>query len=239
MLTLVTATERYMTHKLALQFPEAAVFGLDLSPIPELQEQPKNVRFLQGNVLNQPPTAWKPQASGLTLSQDEEVFDLVFGRFLIAGINDWPAYIQQQFRLLGPGGWAEMHELDPLVYNAAEETTTDTEDWHTVPEQAAGVSGPEYGSAKRAASRMKDAGFVDISVQEYPLPLGGEGQETPEMQAAGEFFDRTFMDVREMILKTYVKDEDIQGKLIQDMKVAMAPGAGKHCKLIVTFGRKP
>lgn len=230
----------YMTDKLALQFPDAEVFGLDLSPVPQRRGRPSNVHLLQGNVLNQQPTEWKPQNDGLEILQDEEAFDLLFGRFLIAGIDDWPTYFKKQFRMLKPGGWAESQELDPLVYNKAGETTTDKEDWHTVPEKAGAASGLEFGCAKHAHSRMEAAGFVDVTSQEYPLPLGGAGEETLELQAAGEFFHRTFTDVREIVYRKYVTgSQEEQDKYIADMRRAMAPEPGKHNKLIVTFGRRP
>ena len=86
---------------------------------------------------------------------------------------------------------------------------------------------------------MEEVGFVDVAVKEYPLPIGGKGEETPELQGAGEFMARTFRGVRELILRTYVKGREEVDKLIAEMERAMAPEPGKHNKLIVTFGRKP
>lgn len=229
----------YMTYRLGAQFPDAEVFGLDLSKVPEVDQCPPNVHFLQGNVLNQKPTEWEPQGNGPKVTDNAEAFDLIFGRFLIAGINDWPGLFKTQFQMLKPGGYAESHELDPLIYNKAEETTTDKEEWHVVFKENAEVTGLDFECAWKAKARMVDAGFVDVEVKEYPLPLGGEGEATPELQAAGDFMVRTFRDIRELVLRRFVEPGEQQERFVEDCNRAMAPAPGKHCKLVVTYGRKP
>ena len=86
---------------------------------------------------------------------------------------------------------------------------------------------------------MEDAGFVDVSVKEYRLPLGGEGEETPELQAAGDFMHRTFREIRELILRKFTEPGEQQERFVADCNFAMTPAIGKHCKLVCTYGRKP
>lgn len=228
----------YMTYRLGVQFPDAEVFGLDLSNVPQVDRSPPNVHFLQGNVLNQRPTEWEPQGNGPKVPEDEQVFDLIFGRFLIAGVSDWSGYFKRQFDMLKAGGWIESHELDPLIYDGAEVTTTDKQEWHIVLKKNAEAAGLDLTCTDKARRRMEDAGFVDVNVQEYPLPLGGEGEPTPELQAAGEFLGRTFRDIRKFAVRKFIEPGE-QERFLDDCHRAMAPVPGKHCKLVVAYGRKP
>ncbi len=230
----------YVADTLAMQYPDAELFGVDLSNVPYRPGRPSNVHFLQGNVMNQPPSTWRRQEGGESLFPDEDVFDLLFSRFLIAGITDWPAFIETEFHLLKKDGWAEIHELDPIVYNAAGEPTNNKAYWHTIPEQASAEEGIEYLCARKMEPRMREAGFVDIKVADYPLPLGGEGEKTPELQAAGDFFHPTMTHIRDLMIRRYVKQsQEEEDRMITDMRKGMAPEPGKHYKIVVTYGRKP
>ena len=85
-----------VTIPLGKQFPNAKVYGLDFSPVPNLHERPPNVRFLQGNVME----AFSETEGGETLARllnDSEhdtqldgKFDFIFNRLLLCGMDNWP-----------------------------------------------------------------------------------------------------------------------------------------------------
>lgn len=258
----------YVADTLALQNRSAQVYGLDLSPVPPRSGRTPNVHFVRGNISNQPPSKWTPLpdaetktefsdsasdsgasnpdytdsvgAGGPLFPRDEETFDLLFSRFLVAGISDWDAFIEKEYHLLKRGGWAEIHDLDATVYNAADEPISNRADWQVLPERAAEKAGLDFQCAWRAAERMRQAGFVDVVQKEYALPLGGEGERRPDMKAAGEFFAPTFAEVREMVIRRYVDaPERAEGMVRRMRETMMAPEAGRHYKLVVTYGRKP
>ena len=233
----------YVTKTLASQFPKAEVFGLDLSPVPGFGSRPDNVHCLQGNVLTQLPTEWAPEAGQVGIPQNEGAFDLIYSRLLIGGMNDWPNFIKREFIFLRRGGWAEIHELDPMLYTSDEEAISDKRFWYIETEKACAARGMEWSGAKLAPVRMKEAGFVDVEVREYPMPIGGAGERTPELQEAGDFFAVSEQQVYEIVMRQNIDKnvipQDEMERLIEDMKADLAPEPGKHMKVIVTFGRKP
>lgn len=75
----VGAGTDYVTRQLASAFPDAdEVIGFHLSVVPESPEKTRAV-YVQGDIMD--PTS----ISG--------PIDFLFGRMLVYGIRDWPAYI--------------------------------------------------------------------------------------------------------------------------------------------------
>ncbi|EIW67923.1 hypothetical protein TREMEDRAFT_63811 [Tremella mesenterica DSM 1558] len=83
--------------EIAQEFPNAEVIGVDLAPTWNDNDLPDNVEFQQGDI-----TAGLPFPDGR--------FDVVHGRTLVAGIRDWPQYINEMIRLVKPGGLFISHE---------------------------------------------------------------------------------------------------------------------------------
>lgn len=81
-----------VTHEMALMFPNAQVYGADLSPVPRVRPQLSNITYIQGNIME----------IENTLLQKES-FDLVFSRLLVLGMSNWRAYIESCVSLLKPG----------------------------------------------------------------------------------------------------------------------------------------
>ncbi|CAG8825543.1 17236_t:CDS:2, partial [Gigaspora rosea] len=63
--------------------------------------KPKNTEFIEANVLE-------------TLPFDNNTFDYIFQRILYVGIpgNNWPLVVNELVRVLKPGGYIELLEID-------------------------------------------------------------------------------------------------------------------------------
>jgi trans-aconitate methyltransferase len=86
-----------VTHDIASQFPGAQVYGLDLSPVPNVREKLNNIEYVQADFnkltdANSPDARFRPGT-----------FDYVFSRLLILGMTDWKGYVQRCAALVKPG----------------------------------------------------------------------------------------------------------------------------------------
>ena len=92
-----------VTVLLGKQYPEARIYGIDLSPVPTLNDKPPNVRFLQGNVMkafsgNGDVDDVARKLDDPEMAKENGIFDFVFNRLLICGMSDWPGFASIGFR---------------------------------------------------------------------------------------------------------------------------------------------
>ncbi|EQB44466.1 hypothetical protein CGLO_16786 [Colletotrichum gloeosporioides Cg-14] len=83
-------------------FPNAEVFGNDLSPI-QPEWVPPNVKFFVEDV----ESPWI----------DDEMYDFIFVRHMLVSIADWPKLVKNVYDHLNPGGWAEFQDMDIQYYS--------------------------------------------------------------------------------------------------------------------------
>ena len=85
----------------------------DLIPIEPKSEVPDNIHFVQ-------------EDAGTGIGFPDDYFDLVHARALIAGMRDWPKFIEEVIRVTRPGGLVVFVEFSlPMgIYRA---TTYETE----------------------------------------------------------------------------------------------------------------
>jgi trans-aconitate methyltransferase len=86
-----------VTHVIASEFPNAQVYGLDLSRVPNVREKLQNIEYIQANFndvtgSDQPDTRFKKCS-----------FDYIFSRLLVLGMADWKGYIERCVALTKPG----------------------------------------------------------------------------------------------------------------------------------------
>jgi trans-aconitate methyltransferase len=86
-----------MTHHIASEFPNACVYGLDFSPVPNVREKLSNIEYITAN-FNDVTDVDKPDARFQPGS-----FDYVFSRLLVLGMTDWPSYVSRSVELVKPG----------------------------------------------------------------------------------------------------------------------------------------
>ncbi|CAG8758434.1 17571_t:CDS:2 [Racocetra fulgida] len=89
------------TKVLDVGYSKAKFIGVDISLVQPGLDKPKNVEFMEGNVLERLPF-------------DDNTFDYVFQRLLIIAIpaKEWPSVINELVRVLKPGGYLE-RGIDP------------------------------------------------------------------------------------------------------------------------------
>src|SRR4051812_7315858 len=72
-----------VTHRIASTFPKAQVYGLDLSPVPNIREKLQNIEYVQGNFND----ITGPNGSDARFEKGS--FDYIFARLLVLGMTDW------------------------------------------------------------------------------------------------------------------------------------------------------
>ncbi|EFW18387.1 hypothetical protein D8B26_005180 [Coccidioides posadasii str. Silveira] len=145
--------------RFADEYPSAEVIGNDLSPT-QPADIPPNVKFLVDDVEEEWEYGSRP-------------FDFIHSRYMVFAIRDMKHLIQQAFNALRPGGWLEVQDFDSRI-NSPDNTIRGTclEYWNKSTVDAFESMGfwtrigPEY------SDLLNDAGFVNIQMKKFPIPLG-------------------------------------------------------------------
>jgi len=82
-------------------FPNAQVFGADLSPVPQVRQRLSNIQYAQGNIMDINDARFEKNS-----------FDLIFSRLLVPGMSNWKAYIERCVSLTKPG----VSEIEEIRY---------------------------------------------------------------------------------------------------------------------------
>ncbi|KAF4875852.1 Secondary metabolism regulator LAE1 [Colletotrichum siamense] len=140
-------------------FPNAEILGNDLSAI-QPAWCPPNVKFEIDDV----ESPWLY----------EHKFDFIFCRYMCAAIGDWPLLMKRAYKNLNPGGWVEFQD-----YNIKFLTDDDTlnEDhfasqWNKNLMEACNAAGRNPNPGYDLEKWVKEAGFVDVVVRKFKLPMG-------------------------------------------------------------------
>ena len=136
--------------QMADKYPSASVIGIDLSPT-----QPSFV----------PPNCeFQIDDFELEWTFQQNSFDHIHWRLLLASVSDYPKLLRQAFDHIKPGGYMEIHDIDPAFYS----------DDNTIPQGSSAVRWSDHfndGCARvgRAIPQidqykklMEDAGFVGV-----------------------------------------------------------------------------
>ncbi len=153
-----------VTCYLGNRFPDALVWGIDISPVPSIHDKPDNVTFVQGDFL--------------TLAASDDRFrqgsaDLVFSRLLICGMTGWEAYVGTAVKLLRPGGYLEVQEVESGWYVEGEEITRGWE-WLKAYYAALEAKGLDPYCARKMEGWMRDAELEGLEVRSFSWPFARE-----------------------------------------------------------------
>jgi len=144
--------------EIADKFPSASVIGTDLSPV-QPAFVPPNLEFQIDDFEQE----W-------TFRND--TFDLIHSRLLLASISDYPRLFQQAFSALKPGGYMEMHDVDP-GFESDDSSIPDGSSalqWSTLFFEACEKIGHSIPSPSEYKALMEDAGFVDVQLKLLKRP---------------------------------------------------------------------
>ncbi|KAK4098907.1 S-adenosyl-L-methionine-dependent methyltransferase [Parathielavia hyrcaniae] len=160
---------------MADEFPRAAVFGVDLSPI-QPEWVPGNCRFHVDDYEDE----W-------TYREDEK-FDYVHGRALSGTVADWARFYGQVRQNLKPGGWCEMQEYDAWIFSDDDsfERAVWTKEWVEKLDAGSKIFGKQINVANRQKQWMIDAGFEDVQEKIVRIPIGPWAKD-PALKELGRF----------------------------------------------------
>ncbi|KAL7934496.1 S-adenosyl-L-methionine-dependent methyltransferase [Trichoderma chlorosporum] len=146
--------------RVAEMFPECEVVGTDISAIAETESVPVNVFFEieDAEDWDRPP----------------DHYDLIHMRWLAGAFRDWRFIYDCAYYSLKPGGWIEVIDFDGFdglicVDHFPPESPIHAlfKDIH----KAADLSGRRLSMDHLEAPNLLNAGFVDVRVMEYSLPM--------------------------------------------------------------------
>ncbi|KAL8920700.1 MAG: hypothetical protein Q9172_004384 [Xanthocarpia lactea] len=156
-------------------YPEAEVYGIDLSPIQPRWSAPK-VKYQVDDV--EQPWTYPPSH-----------FDLIHTRIMLGSLRDWPFFFTQCLKHLRPGGYIECQELS---VNARTDDNSLPEEsaltaWCNNQQEGMRKLGMELMvTGDMIKKQMHEAGFVEVEVKEFKIPIG-QWPKDPKMRETGAF----------------------------------------------------
>ena len=222
------------TIELAKRFPSAHVVGVDLAPPVGPPEQLRNVEFVQGSFADLIKTG----------ALREEQFDYIFQRMLVMGIVDWQSHTDIAVRLLRPGGWLEMQDLDWHVYDRTGKQIDDRFAYIRAIQAASEAKGLDPVCGKHLDAYMRCASLRSIEFKSYPFAWAcwKERPET-ELIAAHQRSARQ-VEVRNALLEKLLgssgmyEQEEIEEFKRENVVSYEQAEEGIHSGYGVAFGQK-
>ncbi|KAI0101174.1 S-adenosyl-L-methionine-dependent methyltransferase [Daldinia grandis] len=168
----------------AEQYPNAQVIGTDLSPMQPMWVPP-NVRFELEDCTQ--PWSW-----------GESSFDFVHLRYLFGAIPDWNEFLRQAYRVTIPGGWVQSCETEVIVQCDDGSIPPDSAFntfWNKIYDEIGGKVGMSFKPLTHNVqeSAFRAAGFRDIEVHDYKLPVGAWPTDH-RMSEVGQYVQLTLLN---------------------------------------------
>ncbi|OHE95153.1 methyltransferase [Colletotrichum orchidophilum] len=141
-------------------FPNAEVYGNDLSPI-QPEWVPPNVKFEIDDVESE----WI----------GDRKYDFIFCRYMIGSIADYPKLIKNVYDNLNPGGWAEFTDMSGKYYSAdgtlKEEHATFK--WNSMLMDTLASTGRDCRPGPQLEGWVREAAnFENVTHKKFILPIG-------------------------------------------------------------------
>lgn len=153
-----------VTCYLGERFPNAQVWGIDISPVPTYHDKPNKVTFVQGGFQTLASTDVR-FAQGST--------DLVFSRLLICGMIGWKTYVETSVSTLKPGGYLDIQEIESRWYIEEEEVGQGW-GWWKAYYAALQANRLDPDCAEKIEGWMRDAGMKTVQVKKFSWPFTKE-----------------------------------------------------------------
>ncbi|KAF9097712.1 hypothetical protein BGX23_008137 [Mortierella sp. AD031] len=209
------------TMDMATDMTAVNFVGVDISPIYPAAIHPRNCQFSRECIV-----------SGLT--QADASFDVAYQRNVAPGFTfeQWQRSISEAFRILKPGGYFESVETDVKVHDGGAMTNACFD--HMIMSMASRNIDP---SVVRSLDKlMIAAGFTDVKVIEYRVPLGEYGSKL------GQLWKQNMMAILETVKPHLAKAGRISEAQVAEMIQAMGRETREfrsYQNVYVTYGRKP
>ncbi|PCH34873.1 S-adenosyl-L-methionine-dependent methyltransferase [Wolfiporia cocos MD-104 SS10] len=164
-------------------------------------------------------------------------FALVNQRCLVTAlqVHEWEAAIGEVFRALRPRGWVQFVELGIFISGPV------TEKQWSLTQALYSSRGLLNNCEKHIPKMLHDAGFVDLQVEEYMIPLGSwAGQVGIESR---DDMVMTFRNVKKHVLDGggfgFVQSEEEYDAAVDSMREEWDTIDGSHIILHVFYAQKP
>jgi len=145
------------------EFPEAAVTGIDISPI-QPTWVPPNLKF----VVDDATTEW---------AYPDETFDYVHIRYMVGCVKDWVGLYREAYRCLKPGGWIEHMDCSVGLWcddrSIPEGSVLD--EWVGIFRKAGPLMGGQdffLIEGDEFVKRLEEAGFGEVKTRVVKVPVG-------------------------------------------------------------------
>jgi SAM-dependent methyltransferase len=216
-----------MTLFLAEKFPNATVYGVDLSEINV--EAPPNVTFIKGNIhklIGEDPRLQPGSA------------DYIFSRYMAAGVEDWLEHIKSISTLLAPGGFLELHESIRAIWRDENDQEI-SRDWQWMRLLDVFTWWPEGDPTglNYFQSLMKTAGLAGVQGKAYKLSPSDKPEAKLWSKFAAELFPTGWLAPIERKLSG---DENKQRRkeLEEELFRTLKPRPGVYFPTVVVWGQR-
>jgi SAM-dependent methyltransferase len=221
-----------LTAWLARNHPNAEVIGVDISPVPARHEQPENLSYVQGNIME--------LANSTDARFHAASFDYIFHRLLVFAVTDWPAYIAVVQSLLAPGGWAEMQDLDLNVLDDNGASLSDSWWFYRSFREDCKAIGLDMHVGSKLAAYMRDpGGLANVNETVYKLPFQIAGEQGEEVRKRS--MEKNMASNRALVNRVSGarrSKEEVE-RMLEDMEVEFYKlGPGDHSRMFVVVGQK-
>lgn len=228
-----------VTTHLGHTYPTAHVYGIDLSPVPNIHSKPPNVENIKGDI---------HELAALDRRLAPGTAELVFGRLIVSGITDWPACIATMKSLLKPGAYVELQDLNNRLYDSNGNRVDEGFEWMRVLRESLAAKGLDPDPQINTKRHMEDAGLVSVQIREYKWTVGPWlADKEPRTRRFGEFEGREMVNPLAILLDempdrskySAEKREQLKAEMRKDMQWKSEGEKVIYFTSAVTSGRKP
>ncbi|KAJ3741279.1 hypothetical protein DFH05DRAFT_1528140 [Lentinula detonsa] len=192
--------------------------SIDISSAQFPCAHPPQIHFSVNSIVNLP-NEW------------DNVFVFAHQRLLVLALNDclWHSAVSELLRVIRPGGWVELVEIEARDFRSLYDETTVIGNLS--------VYLPEV---------LKKAGFVDVVCETKYVPIGGEEDDTPhkvtDIQGySSELWREVWMGMKGPVMDAgkAVKTVEEYEALVQDSATEWKTSKEAYTTLFVIVARKP
>ncbi|KAL1967723.1 hypothetical protein VTN77DRAFT_2980 [Rasamsonia byssochlamydoides] len=213
------------------QFPSAEVIGNDLSPT-QPSMVPPNVKFLVDDI----EAEW---------TYENNPFDFIHARYLCHSIKDFRKLIKQCYKCTKPGGWVEFQDWNSMPRSEdGSMDGTGVEKFYKAVMGAFEKHGYPIRPGPYLEEWFREAGFVDIHVHKYRVPMGVWPKD-PYYKKIGTWFlmqaEQGFEGGAMAVLTRFESwsTEEVKALVAEAKKDARNPKVHSLFDFYVVYGRKP
>lgn len=208
---------------MAEDYPDSTFVGVDISPFfPDSNETPPNVGFLQCNVND-----------GLPFP--DSTFDFVCQRNMITSvtINEWENFVKEMIRVVKPGGYIEMFEMELINENSSPEFKC-IEDLIELGLESTGIVPHLQRSIPSILESIPN--LKDIRNETISIPVGNWGGKIGEMMST--FYIMTFNTFKLLLTTAWGITDEEYNKIGDRCSKELKLNHGRYAMSCRWYGRK-